>query len=66
MSMESVRGRIARYEARRHVRWLLLVGLLWVAAWLGAAVLFSMSPMEESATEAELLVEEAHFYPIDL
>lgn len=66
MSVQGLMKRIAQYEARRHAYWIVLIGLLWITAWLGAIAVFSKSPVDEPLTEMELLVEEAHFYPIDL
>lgn len=66
MSVERLIQRLAEYEARRSIRWLLIIAALWIASWGVNALFFSRSWEEAPLSEVELLAEEAQFYPIDL
>ncbi|MCX8112013.1 MAG: hypothetical protein N3E49_02270 [Bacteroidia bacterium] len=65
MSVSDLMLRLRRYETKRSLRWVLIVGGLWIFIWLGSILTFSV-PSEERYLDVELLAEESHFYPIDL
>ncbi|GEM_PF-6156013 len=66
MSAERLIQKLAEYEARRSMRWLLIIAVLWIASWGVNALFFSRSWKEAPLSEVELLAEEAQFYPIDI
>ncbi|MCS6895891.1 MAG: hypothetical protein NZZ60_07080 [Bacteroidia bacterium] len=67
MSVDVVLARLFHYEHRRSLRWTVLISLLWVGLWVMVlSLLKSKSASEEMFSEAEVLMQEAYFYPIDL
>ncbi|MEN3041450.1 MAG: hypothetical protein ABDH66_07950 [Bacteroidia bacterium] len=66
MSVEAILTRLTLYEYRRSLRWTVMIGLLWIGLWIASFLLLPSPPSEEPLSEAELLVHEAYFYPIDL
>ncbi|MCS7297837.1 MAG: hypothetical protein RMK19_08465 [Bacteroidia bacterium] len=65
MSSNLILERISLYEQRRSARWAFTILLLWLGLW-GLQLGRFFEPQEETLSEIELLVEEAHFHPIDL